>query len=76
MTEKSIPDPESKKMVVDPLAEGERKGGDIVDDSMPRGTPAVPHLDTPAPSPEAPADSSKGAEPQAPSDGADASGDK
>jgi hypothetical protein len=73
--EKSIPEPEPTKMV-EPLAEGFRKGGDIVDDSMPSGTPAVPHLDT---MPDHPADApagSSGTEPTAPSDGGDAGGEQ
>ena len=73
--EKTIREPESTKMV-EPLAEGFRKGGDIVDDSMPSGTATVPHLDTmPDPPADTPAGSS-GTEPTAPSDGGNTSGEQ
>lgn len=68
------PEPESKAVE---LAEGLRKGGDIVDSSMPTGTPAVPHLDAVPTDP--PAADPPAADPPAqstPSDGGDAGTDQ
>jgi hypothetical protein len=57
------PQPETKTVE---LAEGLRKGGDIVDSSMPATTEPVPYLDAaPADTPPAPA------APSTPSDGGD-----
>ena len=67
--EGGAPEPESKTVE---LAEGLRKGGDIVDSSMPIGTPAVPHLDA-APADPPPADSPASS---TPSNGGDAGTDQ
>jgi hypothetical protein len=68
------PEPESQTVE---LAEGLRKGGDIVDSSMPTGTPAVPHLDAaPADPPAADPPPAGSPAPSTPSNGGDAGTDQ